>query len=61
MNYTYILFIIIIILFYKMFNFSKCENIEKFANNKDIDDIIADNYKMDFLSIKHFLVYFQPQ
>ena len=52
MNYTYILFIIIIILFYKMFNFSKCENIEKFANNKDIDDIIADNYKMDFLSIR---------
>jgi microcystin-dependent protein len=35
-----------------MFNFSKCENIEKFANNKDIDDIIADNYKMDFLSIR---------
>ena len=52
MNYTYILFIIIILLFYKMFNFSKCENIEKFANNKDIDDIIADNYKMDFLSIR---------
>ena len=52
MNYTYILFIIIILLFYKMFNFSKCENIEKFANNKDIDDIIANNYKMDFLSIR---------
>ena len=35
-----------------MFNFSKCKNIEKFANYKDIDDIIAINYKMDFLSMR---------
>jgi len=52
MNYTYILFIIIIVLFYKMFNFSKCKNIEKFSNYKDIDEIIAINYKMDFLSMR---------
>ena len=52
MNYTYILFIIIIILFYKMFNFSKCKNIENFANYKNLDDIIAVNYKMDFLSMR---------
>ena len=52
MNYTYILFFIIIILFYKIFNFSKCKNIENFANYKDIDDVIISNYTIDFLSIR---------
>ena len=52
MNYTYILFFIIIILFYKIFNFSKCKNIENFANYNDIDDVIMSNYKIDFLSIR---------
>ena len=52
MNYTYILFFIIIILFYKIFNFSKCKNIENFANYNDIDDVIISNYKIDFLSIR---------
>jgi microcystin-dependent protein len=35
-----------------MFNFSKCKNIENFANYKNLDDIIAVNYKIDFLSIR---------
>ena len=52
MNYTYILFFIIIILFYKIFNFSKCENIENFANYNDIDNVIISNYKIDFLSVR---------
>ena len=50
MKITYILFIIIIILFYKIFN--NCKIKENFANYNDIDDVIVSNYKIDFLSIR---------